>query len=311
MNTWDKYRKWLYRKTLPNNLNQLKKLHPDFKLKKIGDKENCYYEIFWKKKLIGKTNPLANLKKPVSDRCFIVATGPSINEVDFQQLSSETLFGVKGAVAKCDKNTFMQYHIVSDATFIPQRFPLVEKMINSKADCLFSFVALNHICECNPDPLKADNIFLLPEINYHYDLPKKNAVDFDQWAESEPDLVLHDTVKLSKGRVGFSKNINLGVFTAQTVVFEAIQTAAYLGFKKINILGMDLTFGQDTARFYEQKNDIAKSRINKDFEPYIVPSFEVARNIAEQEGFEIFNLSPNSRLPESIIKKISIEQALR
>jgi len=311
MNTWDKYRKWLYRKTLPDNLNQLKKLHPYFKLEKIGEKEDCYYEIFWKKKLIGKTNPLVNLKKPVSERCFIVATGPSLNEVDFQHLSSETLFGLKGAVAKCDNNISMQYHIVSDASFIPQRFSLVEKMINSKADCLFSFVALNHICECNPDLLKANNLFLLPEINYNYDFPKKNALAFDQWAESKPDLVLHDTVKLSKGRVGFSKNITLGVFTAQTVVFEAIQTAAYLGFKKINILGMDLNFSPDIPRFYEQKKDIAKSRINQDFEPYILPSFEVAKNVAEQDGFEIFNLSPNSRLPESIIKKISLEQALR
>lgn len=311
MNSWDKYRKWLYRKTLPTKLNQLKKLHPYFKLKQIGDKENCYYEIFWKQKLIGETNPLSNLKKPTSERCFIVATGPSLNEIDFRQLASETLFGVKGAITKCNKSLFMQYHIVSDASFIPQRFPFIEKMIHSGADCLFSFVALNHICECNPDLLKADNIFLLPEINYHYDIPKKNAVEFDQWAESKPDLILHDTVKLSKGRVGFSKNINLGVFTAQTVVFEAVQTAAYLGFKKINILGMDLNFSPDASRFYEHQNNAVKSRINRDFEPYILPSFEVARIVGEQEGFEIYNLSLNSRLPGSVIKKISLEQALR
>ena len=311
MSRWDQCRKWLYRKTLPDKLSHLKKLHPDFKINRLGGLEDSYYEIFWKKKRIGITNPLSNLSKPQSDRCFIIATGPSLNEVDFCKLSSETLFGVKGAVAKCDKNIFMQYHIVSDASFVPQRLPFIEKMIHSGADCLFSFVALNHICECNPELLNADNVFLLPEINHHYDSPKKNAEEFDQWAESQPELVLHDTVKHSKGRVGFSKNINLGVFTAQTVVFEAVQIVVYLGFKKINILGMDLTFSQNASRFYEHKNDVVKSRINKDFEPYIVPSFEVARNVAKQEGFEIFNLSANSRLSESIIKKISLEEALR
>jgi len=311
MNRWDKYRKWLYKNTLPCKLSHLKKLHPDFKLKRLGNPEDSYYEVFWKKKRIGVTNPLSNLSKPQSERCFIIATGPSLNQIDFTRLVPETLLGVNGAVEKCNDEIFMQYHFVSDASFVYQRLSFVEKMIHSGADCLFSFVALNHICECKPELLKASNIFLLPEINYHYDTPKKNAIEFDLWAELKPELVLHNKAIHTKGRVGFSKNINCGVFTAQTVVFEALQTAAFLGFKKINILGMDLTFNQNTSRFYENKNNVVKSRINRDFVPYILPSFEVASIVAEQNGFEIFNLSPNSRLPGSIIKKISFEQALR
>lgn len=311
MKDLNQFRKWWYRKTLPSEFRHLKRLHPDFKLKRLGILEDSYYEIFWKHKLVGTTKPLSNLTKPQSERCFIVATGPSLNEIDFEQLANETLLGVNGAVAKCNENIFMQYHFISDASFVITRLPFVEKMISSGADCLFSFATLNNICECKPELLKANNVFLLPEINLQYDVPKKNAVAFDLWAESEPEIILHDNSRLKDGRVGFSKNINQGVFTAQTVVFEAVQTAAYLGFKKINILGMDLNFSQDTSRFYEHKKDVVKSRINRDFEPYVLPAFEVAGKVAKHEGFEIFNLSPNSRLPTTIIKKISFEDALQ
>lgn len=311
MKGWDRFRKWFYRKTLPTEFKHLKRLHPDFKLKRLGNLEDNYYEIFWKQKLVGVTNPLSNLTKPQSERCFIVATGPSLNEIDFKQLANETLLGVNGAVAKCNKNVFMQYHFISDASFVLTRLSFVEKMINSGADCLFSFATLNNICECKPELLEAKNVFLLPEMNLQYDVPKKNAAEFDLWAESEPEIILHDNSRLMNGRVGFSKNINQGVFTAQTVVFEAVQTAAYLGFKKINILGMDLNFSQDTSRFYEHKKDVVKSRINRDFEPYVLPAFEVAGKVAKHEGFEIFNLSPDSRLPATIIKKISFEDALQ
>lgn len=310
MKDWNQFRKWLYRKTLPSGFRHLKRLHPDFKLRRLGIPEDSYYEIFWKQKLVGITNPLSNLTKLQSKRCFIVATGPSLNEIDFKQLTNETLLGVNGAVAKCNKNVFMQYHFISDASFVLTRLSFVENMISSGADCLFSFATLNNICECQPELLGAKNVFLLPEMNLEYDVPQKSATAFDLWAKSQPEIILHDNSRLMNGRVGFSKNINLGVFTAQTVVFEAVQTAAYLGFKKINILGMDLNFSQDTSRFYEHKSDAVKSRINRDFEPYVLPSFEVAGKIAELEGFEIFNLSPCSRLSETVIKKISLEEAL-
>ena len=73
---------------------------------------------------------------------------------------------------------------------------------------------------------------------------------------------------------------------------------------------MDLNFSQDTSRFYEHSKDVVKSRINRDFEPYVLPAFEVAGKVAEHHGLEIYNLSPNSRLPETVIKKISLEEAL-
>ncbi len=169
---WNQFRKWLYRKTLPTEFRHLKRLHPDFKLKRLGVPEDNYYEIFWKQKLVGTTKPLSTLSKPQSERCFIVATGPSLNDIDFQRLAGEALFGVNGAVAKCNESVFMQFHFISDGSFVLQRFSFVEKMINSGADCLFSFATLNFICELKPELLKANNIFLLPELNYQYDVPK-------------------------------------------------------------------------------------------------------------------------------------------
>jgi Kdo-III transferase WaaZ len=110
--------------------------------------------------------------------------------------------------------------------------------------------------------------------------------------------------------VGFSKRIERGVFTGQTVVFAAVQVAYWLGFQRVFILGMDLGGTGTLARFYESGSAVASSRLDKDFKPYIIPAFELARRLFEAEGREIYNVSPNSRLPTTIIPKLSFDEAL-
>ena len=64
-------------------------------------------------------------------------------------------------------------------------------------------------------------------------------------------------------------------------------------------------------RFYESAGDVVGSRLDKDFEPYIKPSFEIAASLRQSEQFEVYNLSTQSRLPAEVIPKISLPEALQ
>jgi Kdo-III transferase WaaZ len=101
-----------------------------------------------------------------------------------------------------------------------------------------------------------------------------------------------------------------GVFTGQTVVFGALQVCHALGFRRIYLLGMDLGAGGTYARFYERGSRATRTHLYRDFEPYIVPSFELGRQVCARTGVEIYNLSPRSRLPTAVIPKLSFESAL-
>jgi len=311
MTRLDRFRNWCYRKTLPKSLRHMNRLHPDFRLEQAGNGDDPHYGIYWKGKPAGQTNPLTILRQPTTDQCFIIATGPSLTETDVSKLAGQPCFGVNGAIALADDSGLeFQYQLVSDGSFVRDRLPLVRRMIASGAECLFSFAALGMLCEQDHALAASPNLYLLPEMNYRYQVPRLTPGAFRQWAMRQPAISLHPDADYNSGRVGFSRDINCGVFTAQTVVFEALQVTYSLNFRQVFILGMDLNAGPGQARFYEQGDKAAKSRIERDYEPYILPAFEVARDIVATEDFEIYNLSANSRLPDTVIPKISLQEAL-
>ena len=311
MSRLDQLRKWYLRKTLPKSLRHMNRLHPDFRLEQSGNSADPHYGLYWKGKPVGQTNPLTELQKPRSRQCFIIATGPSLAKIDTGKLAGHCCFGVNGAIALAiDRGLEFQYHLVSDGSFVRDRLQLVRQMIKSGAECLFSFAALGMLCELDHGLLASPNLYLLPEMNYRYQVPQLSPEAFRRWAMRQDGIRLHPDSQYNSGRVGFSRDINAGVFTAQTVVFEALQVAYYLNFSQVFLLGMDLNAAPGKARFYERDDNAVKSRLDRDYAPYILPAFEVARDIVATEDFEIYNLSPDSRLPDSVIPKITLQQAL-
>ena len=311
MSPLDRLRKWLYRRSLPGTLRHMKRLHPGFRIEPFGESSDPGFSIHWKGRQVGQTLPLGALHKADDPRCYLIASGPSLSQIDLDRLAGKVCFGVNGAIATASSSPVsFRYHLVADASFVRDRITLVRQMLESGADCLFSFGALNSLCEQDASLLTHDRLFLLPEINAFYNTPRLAPADFARWATRQDYLTLHPDPQYHTGRVGFSRDIRRGVFSAQTVVFEALQVACHLGYRRIFILGMDLNASPGQARFYEQGDHVARTRLDRDFAPYIQPAFEVARTVATAAGFEIYNLSPDSRLPGAIIPKITLDDAL-
>jgi len=291
----------------------MKSVHPEFELGN-GTGVGAPRHILWRGKEVGRTLPLTALARPKFTDCFIVASGPSLASQDLSVLRGRTCIGVNGSICKAEESGFaFDYHVIADRKFAVDRFELVERILQSPADCLLSFRVLNEICARRAELLARDRISLLSEINSHYGVARLGPSAFRRWAAQQTDLLIPDDGCLPRiaarhpHRVGFSRRLDMGVFTAQTVAFIALQIAYALECRRAFLLGVDLG-GDGFGRFYENASNAAPTRLARDLEPYILPSFELTGRL--RESFAIFNLSPDSALPEMSIPRLTLEQAI-
>jgi len=270
------------------------------------------WEIFWKGKKLGETSPYPKQKTP-HQNIWILASGPSVKDLDLSLLKKKTILGVNGAISICEKyHISPTYYACLDYSFFEKRMNLIEKAVLSQAHCFFSFSGIARICEQAPELIKQGKISLLEACNLYYGLPRSPLDHFQSACKSDSDLHLKtekNHIQKDGLHIGWSNNIKKGVFTAHTITYSACQIANYLKAPHIFILGMDLSNTPLPARAYEQGKQACKSYLNRDFESYIKPSFEYLSSLQLKSQF--WNLSPSSRLPSNISPKISFEEALK
>ena len=310
-----KYQKKIYRLCLGRKFNHRSSAAPSFGLK-IDTCRPGATEVLWRGKVIAQTQPYSALPKLVSTDLFLIATGPSLVGINLKPLTNRIIFGVNGAVALQMQSSpaplKFQYHMVTDPDFFENRLEMVRKMVRSNAHCFFSFQGLSILCQTDPTLLNSGRIYLTEVLNRKFHLPQLEANAFDRWADNNPDLLLHPTIRGQQGRIGFSKRLDQGVFCGRTITYRAIQAAYWLGFRRVYILGMDLGYVDRQSRFYETDEVGRPSKLEKDYTRYIEPSFEVLYQFVQsQKHFQVFNCSPTSRLPERLMPKITFEQAIR
>ena len=66
--------------------------------------------------------------------------------------------------------------------------------------------------------------------------------------------------------------------------------------------------GTQPGRFYEQGDAALPSRLDEDYDDYILPSFELVAERVVGPHFRVFGLSQSSRLPERLVPRLSLDQ---
>lgn len=267
-------------------------------------------QLYWEGRHVGTTRPPAELEDTRRGHCFIVATGPSLNQINLKLLHGHPTFGVNGAIAKFkEAGLSPTYYAISDDDFFENRFPMVRDVIASRSKCFFSFAGLSRVSEFDASLLDKTDYYLMEVINRRYGHPRLPLNEFRKWAV-EQNMVIPEKPRRDDCRVGFSRDFGKGIFCSRTILYMALQIAYHIGYRKLFILGMDMDYHGASPRFYESSAQMRPSKIARDFEPHILPSFELLRGICDREGLQVFNLSPTSQLPESVIPRLTLEQAL-
>ena len=277
----------------------------DARFNLISTSDGSTFDILWGDVKLGTTVPITTSIE--GHEIWILATGPSINDLDLSKIKGKTVMGLNGAIASCEThNIIPAFYAITDRDFFEHRMHLVEKAIQSGAHCFFSFNGLARICELAPQLLKNGKISLLETVNRQYNTPQMPSKELFQQCSLDSDLELPDS---NSPKVGWSHNLSKGVFTANTIAYIGCQIAAQLKAQNVFILGMDLgSNGSVHTRSYESGTNARPTTIDKDYEKNILPAFQLLSTLELTTKF--FNLSIKSRLPGNILPKLTYLNAL-
>lgn len=301
-----KIQQTLRRLLLGNRYKHQCTCHPKFNLKR--HKKCC--EIAWDNEFIANIKFAEILQNTFKGSCFTFATGPSLNNLDLSKISKIDTISLNCAIKKFIASNQTPTHcIIVDRRIFENEWECVEASILSGANCFFSYVGLSKICERDPSLLRHGNIYLIESTSRKFGIPRPSIEESKKFFRLDPDFFLDPELLDYCRSIGFSTSLEKGVFSGKTVATWATQLAFALGYKNNFIIGMDLG-GTGKKHFYAEENNGAPDFI-KDYEPYIRACFELARKVCDKNGWGIYNLSPKSTLPNEILKKISLEEALK
>ena len=209
---------------------------------------------------LSKILSLKNIHK--NQRCFIIGGSPSLNLLDLSPLNNEYTFTVNRGYNLKEKGLLHStYHIIQDKLLF----------FNDKIANEIPFDYMNYLILYAG--IKIENKHIQNLIFYDY----MHMINYEE-TEFQPDL----TQKLVEG---------------YSVIYTTLQIAAYMNFKDIYIIGVDLDFKNITGHSYkETEGEIERqkrSHLNQQrMQDYIAKAviFLNKRNV------NVYNASPTGKL---------------
>lgn len=209
------------------------------------------------------------------ERCFIVATGPSLQLKDVNRLKGEYTFGVNSCLTMYDKTDWRaNYYGIVDANAV----------------------------SIMGERLKSDEIpvFFYSDVDAVYD--GKNGIPFpkDDSANIMTDTFWKRLFPKKFPETDFSDDITKVVYTGKSVVYAMLQIAAYMGFSEIYLIGVDCNYAQpkmysDNVTYVDFKTKWDLARLKKQGNQ-MLPQYEIARKYADAHGFKIYNATRGGQL---------------
>ncbi len=302
--------KQIYRYTRPRSMRHMENAWPYLKIKQEASGARS---VSWRGRFLFESPPWERLLewREKSPKALIVATGPSIKEVDTSRFNEAFVIGVNGAIALQDTQAVaFDAYVVVDPGFIRDRFNLFKRVIEQGIPCFLTFHCIRQACQIDENVLQGANIILVEFLNNRFNKPRLAADAFYRWAQEQEGLRLCSEVSPGNDKVGFSLNPKLGFYDGATVAYWALQIAGNIGFDVIGIAGMDLGDANTAPRFYEREGDIVPSTLLNHYHSSIEPSFRLAVRVLQDRGQKAYNLSLISSLPEEIMPKLKINAFL-
>lgn len=249
-----------------------------------------------------------NCKSNHTGSVFLLASGSSVKTFPVSRYADYPFIAMNGSVIRLIEEKIRPlFYLCTDKSFPADRPDLAVLGCEFAQHLAMSMECFYEIFLHDESVLMNKSLYLLERVNRYYEKQPVSDRSFAWSIRKSTELVGSFSFLFRKpNRVGFSKNIHYGYFCARTIPYVALQLAYTLGFQKVFILGMDLD--EDVGRFYEDKGKALPSSLDKNFDKLILPAFQLVSKKIVHKGFRVFNLSPNSRLPNKVIPKITLDE---
>lgn len=196
-------------------------------------------------------------------RCFIVATGPSLRmeDLDLLKYHKEICISMNSIYYAFDKTDwYPDYYVVSDYREfnefkkILDTLPMREKFLPDNTDMFWN-------------EKHRDNIY---RYHQHYE---------------------YCFNKLPK----FSENFSKKSYAGNTVTYTCLQLAVYMGFEEIYLLGVDFTYGNANdgkyGHFHKEEKLVAVCYVEQ-----VKAAYKSAKQYTNQHGIKIYNATRGGKL---------------
>jgi hypothetical protein len=250
----------------------------------------------------GRDFPLMNAVLARGSRSgvgHIIASGPSVNDIDYARLALTNVMGVNGAIALTDRHPIaFDTYCFNDTGFVRARPQLVRRIVTQDLLLFTTPLSLWHVLQQVPADDIRCRLFLIENPQFRARLPQRSVQAVLANAPAGA-LTLFDEARV----LGFAHDIRQGLFDAGTVAYSALQIMAWLGHTEIVLHGVDLQDAAKVPRFYETPADTLPTTLDQYLPHHILPAFTAAANLLAGQGVRIVNLSPHSALVADRIDK--------
>ncbi|MGU8513243.1 6-hydroxymethylpterin diphosphokinase MptE-like protein [Clostridium perfringens] len=217
--------------------------------------------------------------KHKGERCFIIATGPSLRMEDVEKLDKEYTFTMNSMCLALNNTKWRPtYYGIQD-------FAVYEKLEN------------------NLKELNLKNVFVGSNIAKRYNISNK-------WYIYPLNISYHLFELRFKNKyfVKFSNNAYKAIYDGYTITYSLIQLAVYMGFKEIYLIGADTNYNVNNQHFLE--HGVVDPTYNTAKDRMIV-AYEKAKEYADKNNIKIYNATRGGMLevfPRVDIDKLEIRK---
>lgn len=243
----------------------------------------------------------------------IIASGPSIADVDFTPLLDTATIFINGSISLTAQYSFINVvgYVISDARFILHQPDILNKYYTGQP--LYATLAVfEALVSAHPEIIEKYHHKMC--IIYLVDRPwgvKGNDSEFSllllgkesRYQALNRKTPLSAFAKHAKfvidsyhqpAPIGLSLDITYGFVEAGTVAYVATQLAFSRGAGVLHLYGVDL-LNSNEPRFYEDRERSAPTTLNNVISNTIVPSFNLLAKTYQQYGVRVTNHSPISK----------------
>ena len=206
-------------------------------------------------------------------RCFIVATGPSLTIDDLEKLKNETTISMNSICLSFDETDWRPtYYGIQDVKV----FNLLENSIE-KYDLENKFISDSISKEKNI----SDGYFVFP-LNY----------------------LNHNTFHRNY-RTKFSNDSYSVVYDGYSITYSMIQLAVYMGFSEIYLVGVDCNYSINSAQHFKDYGLIEQS---SEAVKRMISAFKEAKKFSERSQIKIYNATRGGML--EVFERVNLDEVL-
>lgn len=216
--------------------------------------------------------------KHEGQRCFIVATGPSLLLSDLDMLKAEYTFSMNSIT-----------RLYADIDWRPTYYGIQDCNVYEKmCDNIRTWYG------------NEGNVFVSSLIAEKFDIP-------NHFQQFPLDLVYHDNqAAVDKYFARFSDNAYSLVYDGYSITYSLIQIAIYMGFREIYLLGADCSYKRGAKNhIVDSGNDDKNEEKNHD---KMIAGYQEAKKYADAHGIKIVNCTRGGML--EVFERKNLEDIL-